>query len=180
MAKRNNMMANDNRHNGMRRGLLARCRFIALAVGLFLAFLPAAAGAEDLEIDSFTIDTNWQRHLQKEFDEPFISNYLFAQATGQGAAGGTKAAKDDVFNNVDEAARQTSNPLGGDFMIILNEWHFDFLEGDITTKTRHSVAHIFQPVIPIRLGRDWITVTRPTLPILYNAEFPRPPPSRQV
>jgi hypothetical protein len=32
----------------------------------------------------------------------------------------------DVFTNVDEAARQSSNPLGGDFMVLLNQWYFDF------------------------------------------------------
>ncbi len=79
------MMANDNRHNGMRPGLLARCRFIALAVGLFLACLPLVAGAEDPTVDRFTIDTNWQRHWQKEFADPLLSNFRYVQAAQQGA-----------------------------------------------------------------------------------------------
>ena len=170
------MMRNNNDCKIARRGLFTRYRIIVLAVGLLLACLPLVAGAEDLEIESFRIDTDWQRHWQKEFDEPFISNYLYAQPTGQGAAGGKTAAKDDVFTNADEAARKSSNPLGGDFMVLLNEWNFDFLEGDITNKTRHSVAHLFQLVLPISLGGDWILVSRPTLPIIYDAELPKVPP----
>jgi hypothetical protein len=40
-----------------------------------------------------------------------------------------------LFANADEAARKTSNPLGGDFMVMINEWNFDFLDGDLTDKT---------------------------------------------
>ena len=83
----------------------------------------------------------------------------------------------DVFTNVDEAARQSSNPLGGDFMVLLNQWYFDFQQGDSTDSTRNSITHVVQPVIPIRLGGDWIWVTRPTLPIVYNAEIPNSQPS---
>lgn len=86
--------------------------------------------------------------------------------------------KGDVFSDPEEAARQSSNPLGGDFMIILNEWHLDLLDGDISSETRETVTHVFQPVIPIAipaLGDDWISVTRPTLPIIYDAEIPSGP-----
>ncbi len=89
------------------------------------------------------------------------------QTTPPGETGGK-----DVFTDADEAARQSANPLGGDFIIILNQWNYDFLQGDITSETRNTVTHIFQPVIPISLGGDWIWVTRPTLPIIYNAELP--------
>ena len=81
-------------------------------------------------------------------------------------------ADEDVFSDPDVAARKSSNPLGGDFMILLNQWNFDFLEGDLSTDTRHAVTHVFQPVIPISLGGDWIWVNRPTLPIIYDADVP--------
>ncbi len=86
--------------------------------------------------------------------------------------------KGDVFTDPDEAARQSSNPLGGAFMIILNEFHLDLSDGDISSETRETVTHVFQPVIPIAipaLGDDWISVTRPTLPIIYDAEIPSGP-----
>lgn len=89
-----------------------------------------------------------------------------AQGEQQGEGGG------DVFSNADEAARKSSNPLGGDFMVLLNQWNVDFLQGDITSKTRHAVTHVFQPVVPIGLGGDWIWVTRPTFPIIYGADLP--------
>ncbi len=36
-----------------------------------------------------------------------------------------------LFADADEAARKTSNPLGGDFMVLINEWHYTSLEGRI-------------------------------------------------
>ena len=98
-----------------------------------------------------------------------LPGYQIAEAT-QGDQGGG-----DVFSNADEAARQSSNPLGGDFMILLNQWNVDFQDGDLTDETRHAFTHIFQPVMPIGLGGDWISVTRPTLPIIYSAELPSGP-----
>lgn len=84
----------------------------------------------------------------------------------------------DVFASADEAARQSANPLGGDFIVWINQWNIDFQEGDITNKTRNSYTHIFQPVVPFKLpsiGKDWVMVNRPTLPIVYHAELPRGP-----
>ena len=36
----------------------------------------------------------------------------------------------DMFNDPSEAARKTSNPLGGDFMVLINEWDINFLKSD--------------------------------------------------
>ena len=41
-----------------------------------------------------------------------------AQQGGRPAAGGD----DSAFPSADEAARQSSNPLGGDFFILLSQW----------------------------------------------------------
>lgn len=78
----------------------------------------------------------------------------------------------DVFTDINEAARQSANPLGGDFMVLLNQWNVDVLDGDITDGSRMAFTHVFQPVIPIGLGGEWIWVTRPTFPIVYSAEVP--------
>ena len=49
-------------------------------------------------------------------------HFRVAQATAE-PTGGEQApgAADEVFASAEEAARQSSNPLGGDFMIILNQ-----------------------------------------------------------
>ncbi|GAG01193.1 unnamed protein product, partial [marine sediment metagenome] len=61
-------------------------------------------------------------------------------------------------------------------MVLINEWHYTSLEGDLTNKDRETISHIIQPVIPFSMeetiGKDWIMVNRPTLPIIYSAEVP--------
>ena len=95
---------------------------------------------------------------------------MISQAADSGEQG------EALFANADEAARKTSNPLGGDFMVLINEWHYTSLEGDLTNKDRETISHIIQPVIPFSMeetiGKDWIMVNRPTLPIIYSAEVP--------
>jgi len=88
-----------------------------------------------------------------------------------------QAASNGVELDASEIARQTSNPLGGDFMLLINEWHFNWLESDIPgISSKNVYTHIFQPVIPISMedvfGENWILVNRPTLPIIYSAEVP--------
>ncbi len=97
----------------------------------------------------------------------FAASPSFADEAGSGA----------LFEDADEAARQTSNPLGGDFMVLINEWNFDFYDGDLPgADDQESITHIFQPVIPFSMaetiGPDWILVNRPTLPIIYTADVP--------
>jgi len=57
-------------------------------------------------------------------------------------------------------------------MMLVNQWNFDYLQGDITFKTRNAYVHILQPMVPIGLGDDWILVTRPTLSFIYDSEIP--------
>lgn len=91
------------------------------------------------------------------------------------------AAEEDAFSSADEAARQSSNPLGGDFFILLNQIDNYFLNGDITDSNQNLNVWAIQPVIPIPMtdviGEDWILVTRPTLPFVMNAELPDFPPA---
>ncbi|MGI9350178.1 MAG: hypothetical protein ACR2O3_01335 [Rhizobiaceae bacterium] len=83
------------------------------------------------------------------------------------------------FEDASEAARKTSNPLGGDFMPLINEWTFSFKNGSSTTKQRNGITQIFQPVIPIsledRMGPNWIAVHRPTFPFIWDTPFPTSP-----
>ncbi len=81
-----------------------------------------------------------------------------------------------VFTDADEAARQSSNPLGGDFFIFLNQIDNMFLNGDLADKTQNVNVWYTQPVLPFPMkdliGENWIFVTRPTFPFVMNAEGP--------
>ena len=68
---------------------------------------------------------------------------VWTHAAEEGAEGGAGGM------NADEAARKSSNPLGGKFFIMLNQIDNYFMQGDITGKTRYINTWAFQPVIPI-------------------------------
>lgn len=104
---------------------------------------------------------------------------LYAQ-TQESAAGEESAGADSgagsAFESADEAARQSSNPLGGQFFILLNQFDNYAMQGDITDKTRWINNWAFQPVVPIpmekAIGENWIWVNRPTFNIVLNADLP--------
>ena len=81
-----------------------------------------------------------------------------------------------AFSSAEEAARQSSNPLGGDFMILLNQIDNYFLQGDATDNSRNLNIWALQPVIPIpmekTIGKNWIWVNRPTFNFVLNADVP--------
>ncbi|MDJ0947381.1 MAG: hypothetical protein QNJ94_00520 [Alphaproteobacteria bacterium] len=104
---------------------------------------------------------------------------LFGTQLAAKPAGDQQAPAEEggaVGLSVEEAARQSSNPLGGNFWILLNQFDNYFLEGDISSRTRHLNTWAFQPVIPIplteTLGENWIWVNRPTFPTIMNASIP--------
>ena len=81
-----------------------------------------------------------------------------------------------TFSSADEAARKSSNPLGGDFFILLNQIDNYAMQGDITDKTRWINNWAFQPVMPVpmekSIGKNWIWVNRPTFNFVINADLP--------
>ena len=81
-----------------------------------------------------------------------------------------------TFSSADEAARKSSNPLGGDFFILLNQIDNYAMQGDITDKTRWINNWAFQPVMPVpmekTIGKNWIWVNRPTFNFVINADLP--------
>ena len=58
-----------------------------------------------------------------------------------------------TFSSADEAARKSSNPLGGDFFILLNQIDNYAMQGDITDKTRWINNWAFQPVMPVPMDK---------------------------
>lgn len=118
-------------------------------------------------VDRLRIDNEWQRKLDPGTDQ-------IAQAQEGAPPGGGGLAS----LSSSEQARQSSNPLGGDFWIIINQFDNFFLQGDITDDTRHVNLWSVQPVIPFSmeglLGKHWVNVNRPTLPTFLQAEIPDP------
>lgn len=179
---------------------------LSLLAVLALVFWPAAVSAEEPGLEKLqprpeALGRMVQEHSLAPVNETSGVFYIAQQSPSGGAqknAGDPEAAErgdeivtelglddeepakgeDDLFANADEAARQTANPMGGDFIVWLNQFNFDFQKGDISRGTRNAYTHILQPVIPFPLkfiGDDWIMVNRPTLPIIYSAELPTGP-----
>ena len=103
--------------------------------------------------------------------------FLLAQNQATGTEDTSPASEEaSAFSSADEAARQSSNPLGGQFMILLNQFDNYAMQGDITDKTRWINNWAFQPVVPIpmekTIGKNWIWVNRPTFNIVLNADLP--------
>jgi len=102
---------------------------------------------------------------------------LFAQtqATEQNDSN-QSTEEDSALSGANEAARQSSNPLGGDFFILLNQIDNFAMQGDITDKTRWINNWAFQPVVPVpmdkTIGKHWIWVNRPTFNFVLNADLP--------
>jgi hypothetical protein len=120
----------------------------------------SASGSDSVE--RLRINGDWQRSL----GEP---DTQIAQAPeGQPPAGAAMSAG--------EAARQSANPLGGNFWVMIHQFDNFFLQGDATDDTRHFNLWSFQPVIPFSLeevfGDHWVIVNRPTIPTIIQAEIP--------
>jgi hypothetical protein len=103
--------------------------------------------------------------------------YLFAQMQTDEQPDSTAVTEESsAFSSADEAARKSSNPLGGDFFILLNQIDNYAMEGDITDKTRWINNWAFQPVMPVpmdkTIGENWIWVNRPTFNFVLNADLP--------
>jgi hypothetical protein len=139
--------------------MTARCILFA---SLLLAVCLSSANAEE----------------KSRLDPLGTLHFQVAQSTGEPAGGEQAAAPEGggTFTDMDEAARQSSNPLGGQFWVILNQIDNYFMQGDVTNKTRYVNTWALQPVVPIpltkTLGENWIWVNRPTFPFILNADVP--------
>jgi hypothetical protein len=108
-----------------------------------------------------------------ELDE----QYLFAQTQAAEQTDSNQSTEEaSALSGAREAARQSSNPLGGDFFILLNQIDNFAMQGDITDKTRWINNWAFQPVVPVpmekTIGKHWIWVNRPTFNFVLNADLP--------
>lgn len=106
---------------------------------------------------------------------PLLLPVLFFSIQAQGGTstgdGGSQSS-----DSAADLARKSSNPLGGDFIMLVNQFDNFFLEGDITDDYQNYNNWAFQPVIPISMedliGDGWIWVNRPTINIVLNSDVP--------
>jgi hypothetical protein len=155
---------------------------LAFMVSMTFAEEPDALTADwaDLKFENQDLS-----RLQSPIDPALLENdktgidrqYLLAQSpTGEQGGSTSNSEQTLAFSNAEEAARQSSNPLGGDFMILLNQFDNYAMQGDITDKTRWINNWAFQPVVPVpmekTIGKHWIWVNRPTFNIVLNADLP--------
>ena len=158
---------------------------VALCLVTLIGFVPAGWAFQ-----LAPLAPDWAAPLQSELTSPALTmapDLLTAAGMARhdrdrttvaqaAPAGGAQPPAEGVFASADEAARQSSNPLGGAFFVLLNQIDNYFLDGDATDELRTVNTWAFQPVMPISLekllGPTWIWVNRPTLPFILHADVP--------
>ena len=128
--------------------------------------------------------SDWLRPLssETELNLHIAANDRGAGGDDEGAGTGEEAKTTSGSALVDKAARETVNPLGGDFIIWFNLFNVGWFEGDLTDKTRYGGLYQFQPVIPInvpQIGEHWVWVNRPTVNVALDQSVPTVPSATQ-
>lgn len=157
-------------------------------IGVMAASSALAEDAASLKASQFSekfadeLSTDFLLGNTRLSDEEIRFN-LADDGVGGSVAGGDADGDGDIdAADASEIARQTSNPLGGDFMILINEFTYTEFKSDDVPAFRggSSFLQIFQPVIPISMedaiGPNWILVNRPTLPYFWEFDLPGGPP----
>lgn len=134
--------------------------------------LSSSANNNSLMIHQSSINPDSITILNSE-DSKKISNFLLNSQLAQTEESNPpqSAGGDGDFSDASAMAAKSSNPLGGDFIILLNQFDNYFLEGDAIDGTSNLNVWSLQPVVSIpmkSLGEDWIWVTRPTFPFIFN------------
>lgn len=70
-----------------------------------------------------------------------------------------------------EVGKKLSDPLS-DVWALFTEFNHTWSDGDITNGHEEATHIIFQPIMPFKLTANYKLITRPTLPIIYNADLP--------
>ncbi len=84
-------------------------------------------------------------------------------------------------DSASELAQKSSNPLGGDFMMVIQQFDNYIMDGDLPGADKQSIhTYTTQPVFSLPLkntffGEGWTFVDRPTIPIVLNADLPSLP-----
>lgn len=82
-----------------------------------------------------------------------------------------RAGGDSGHGSLAEVGQKLSDPLS-DVWALFTEFNHTWSDGDISDKTRTATHVIFQPIMPFKLTDRYNLITRPTLPVFYNADVP--------
>ena len=92
---------------------------------------------------------------------PVVAEDAKPQTSGSGSDHGSLA----------EVAAKLSDPLS-DIWALFTEFNHTWSDGDITGGHRRASHMIVQPIMPFKLTEDYKLITRPTLPVILDAELP--------
>lgn len=84
---------------------------------------------------------------------------------------GAKGGGASGHGSLAEVGAKLSDPLS-DVWALFTEFNHTWSDGDITNENRTATHVIFQPIMPFKLTSDFKLITRPTLPLFYNADVP--------
>jgi hypothetical protein len=150
------------------------CMIGFCVTGMLMIIPPVSANMADDETVNGSVQYSSEQdgfHFESSFP-------LLAQTQNESSGkDGEEPEGDESLDasNADEMARKSSNPLGGEFTILVNQFDNYFMEGDITDKTRNINSWLFQPIISVpmpSIGKDWIWVNRPTFSYFFGADVP--------
>ncbi len=99
---------------------------------------------------------------------------LLSSAAGVGFAReeSTASGGEEGQADLDEIAQKLSNPVS-DIWALFTEFDLIFSDGDLNRgDAKVSSALLFQPILSIPLWKDWKLITRPAIPIIFEAPVP--------
>lgn len=93
---------------------------------------------------------------------------LLALLLASPASAAEKAAP-QASDDLDHVAKELSNPLTS-LWSLTNEIDFQYYGGDAGDNRLQSVWN-FKPVMPLDLGKGWLFVNRPTIPVVFKQPY---------
>jgi hypothetical protein len=77
------------------------------------------------------------------------------------------AAPDAKGESLDKMSKEVNNPLSS-LTLFTNVFSYTALDGVIEKGDQDNVTWLVQPALPMTLGKDWMAVHRPLLPIMLK------------
>jgi hypothetical protein len=114
---------------------------------------------------------SWQRKLLRSLSRSFRSSIVLYLIASGPALRGQQAPPAEPEHDVNAMAKQTQNPVGD---IISIPFQFNFNNGGGLRDATLFNLNI-QPVIPIKISKDWTFISRTIIPI---DSFPGPDTTR--
>jgi hypothetical protein len=128
-----------------------------------------------------------QNHIKKDqwASKPTLPNWrrlalllalLLALVSSEVIAGETKTTKPTdsgtEHGSLGELGAKLSDPTS-DVWALFTEFDFNWSRGDLTDNDyKFGSSMTFQPIMPLKLTKDWKILTRPTVPVEFSAPIP--------